>query len=214
MVELNIKLLIVGDSNVGKTSLLLQYTDNNYPLQHAATVGVEYKIKNIQYNDYKVKLQIWDTAGQERFHSITNNFFHNADGILFVFDIASYKSFEGVKNWIQEAEDIGSYYQKLLIGNKSDLKDKRNVSLKEIENYCQEKNINYLETSAKDNVNLKEAFNKIIELIFKDKTDEEIIGEFGLKKSSLSIVTKHDQKGKKKKNKGKNKIKNKDKKCC
>ena len=201
MVELNVKLLIVGDSNVGKTSLLLQYTDNNYPLQHAATVGVEYKIKNIQYNDFKVKLQIWDTAGQERFHSITNNFFHNADGILFVYDITSSKSFEGVKNWIQEAEDIGSYYQKLLIGNKSDLENERKVSLKDIENYCQEKNIDYLETSAKDNVNLKEAFNKIVDLIFKDKSNEEIIREFALKKSSLSIATKQDPKGNKKKKK-------------
>ena len=212
MVELNVKLLIVGESNVGKTSLLLQYTDNNYPLQHAATVGVEYKIKNITYNDFKVKLQIWDTAGQERFHSITNNFFHNADGILFVYDIASSKSFEGVKNWIQEAEDIGSYYQKLLIGNKSDLENERKVSLKVIENYCQEKNINYLETSAKDNVNLKEAFNKIVDLIFKDKSNEEIIREFALKKSSLSIATKHDQKGNKYKKKTKSK--NKDKQCC
>ena len=75
MVELTIKLLLVGDSNVGKTSLLLQYTENNYPLQHIATVGVEYKVKTFDYKGYKVKLQVWDTAGQERFHSITNNFY-------------------------------------------------------------------------------------------------------------------------------------------
>ena len=93
MVELNVKLLIVGDSNVGKTSLLLQYTDNFYPLQHSATVGIEFKVKNIIYKNYNVRLQIWDTAGQERFHSITNNFFHNADGILFVYDITNQKSF-------------------------------------------------------------------------------------------------------------------------
>ena len=202
MVELNVKILIVGDSNVGKTSLLLQYTDNFYPLQHSATVGIEFKVKNITYKNYNVKLQIWDTAGQERFHSITNNFFHNADGILFVYDITNQKSFEGIKNWIQEAEEeVGDDFQKILIGNKSDLEEERTVPLKKLEEFCLEKKINFLETSAKNNVNLKEAFNKIVELIFEDKSDEDIIREFGVKKSSLSITSKKLNKGKSSKNK-------------
>ena len=202
MVELNVKILIVGDTNVGKTSLLLQYTDNFYPLQHAATVGIEFKVKNITYKNYNVKLQIWDTAGQERFHSITNNFFHNADGILFVYDITNQKSFEGIKNWIQEAEEeVGDDFQKILIGNKSDLEEERTVPLKKLEEFCLEKKINFLETSAKNNVNLKEAFNKIVELIFEDKSDEDIIREFGVKKSSLSITSKKLNKGKSSKNK-------------
>ena len=200
MVELNVKLLLVGDSNVGKTSLLLQYTDNVYPTQHAATVGIEYKVKNIIFKNYNVKLQIWDTAGQERFHSITNNFFHNADGVLFVFDLNNNKSFEGIKNWIQESEEIGDYFQKLLIGNKSDLED-RKIPLSEIEEFCLKKNLIYLETSAKNNINLKEAFNKIVELVFEDKSEEDIIREFGTKKSSLSISSKAFKKGKKSKNK-------------
>ena len=207
MVELNVKILIVGDSNVGKTSLLLQYTDNFYPLQHAATVGIEFKVKNITYKNYNVKLQIWDTAGQERFHSITNNFFRNADGILFVYDITNKKSFEGIKNWIQEAEEeVGEDFQKILIGNKSDLEEERTVPLKILEEFCLEKKINFLETSAKNNVNLKEAFNKIVELIFEDKSDEDIIREFGVKKSSLSVTSKKLNKGKSSKNKSE--------KCC
>ena len=202
MVELNVKILIVGDTNVGKTSLLLQYTDNFYPLQHAATVGIEFKVKNITYKNYNVKLQIWDTAGQERFHSITNNFFRNADGILFVYDITNKKSFEGIKNWIQEAEEeVGDDFQKILIGNKSDLEEERTVPLKKLEEFCLEKKINFLETSAKNNINLKEAFNKIVELIFEDKSDEDIIREFGVKKSSLSITSKKLNKGKSNKNK-------------
>ena len=202
MVELNVKILIVGDTNVGKTSLLLQYTDNFYPLQHAATVGIEFKVKNITYKNYNVKLQIWDTAGQERFHSITNNFFRNADGILFVYDITNKKSFEGIKNWIQEAEEeVGDDFQKILIGNKSDLEEERTVPLKKLEEFCLEKKINFLETSAKNNINLKEAFNKIVELIFEDKSDEDIIREFGVKKSSLSITSKKLNKGKSSKNK-------------
>ena len=205
VIDLNIKLLIVGDSNVGKTSLLLQYTDNYYPDQHTATIGFEYKIKIFQYKDYNIKLQIWDTAGQERFHSITNNFFHNADGILFVYDITSRETFNGVKVWIKEAEDIGDFFKKLLIGNKCDLSDKRNVSIEELENYCKEKNMYFFETSAKENIYLVEAFNKIVELILENKTDEEIIREFGVKKSSLSISSKYI---------GSKKNKNKNQRCC
>ena len=126
-IELKIKLLIVGDSNVGKTSLLLQYTENYYPLQHGATIGIESKIKKFKYKDFDINLQIWDTAGQERFHSITNGFFRNADGILFVYDITENKSFEGIKVWIKEAEEFGDRFKRILIGNKFDLKEKRNV---------------------------------------------------------------------------------------
>ena len=178
MTEINLKLLLVGDSNVGKTSLLLKYTDDSYPLEHVATVGIEYRIKIFDYKNFKIKLQIWDTAGQERFHSITNNFFRNADGILFVFDLTNSKSFEGAINWIKEAEEVGNFFQKLLIGNKSDLIDQRVITKEEAEKFANEKNICFFETSAKENINLKEAFNKIIELIFKNKTDEEIIKEY------------------------------------
>ena len=199
MTEISVKLLLVGDTCVGKTSLLLQYTENTFPQEHGATIGVEYKIKMFQYRDFQVKLQIWDTAGQERFHSITNNFFHNADGILFVYDITNAKSFEGVKNWIKEAEEVGDYFQRIIIGNKSDLEDERQVSLEELNEYANEEKINFYETSAKDNINLKEVFNKIVELIFENKDDEEILREYCIKKSSLSVASKRT-KGKKKHN--------------
>ena len=205
MAEISVKLLLVGDSCVGKTSLLLQYTENNFPDEHAATVGVEYKVKMFPYRNFQVKMQIWDTAGQERFHSITNNFFHNADGILFVYDITSRQSFNGVKVWIKEAEEIGNFYKRLLIGNKCDLSEKRNISIEELEKYCEEKNMDFFETSAKENIYLVEAFNKIVELILENKTDEEIIREFGVKKSSLSISSR---------NLGSKKNNNKNQRCC
>ena len=189
-IELKIKLLIVGDSNVGKTSLLLQYTENYYPLQYGATIGIESKIKKFKYKDFDINLQIWDTAGQERFHSITNGFFRNADGILFVYDITENKSFEGIKVWIKEAEELGDSFKRILIGNKFDLKEKRNVKKEDIEKFCLENNLNYFETSAKENINIKDVFNKMIELLFEDKSNEEIIREFGIKKSSLSVASK------------------------
>ena len=189
MTEINIKLLIVGDSYVGKTSILLQYTDEIFPLKHIATIGVEYKIKIVQYRDFNIKLQIWDTAGQERFHSITNNFFHNADGILFVYDITNEDSFEGAKKWIKEAEEVGDSFQKILIGNKCDLIDDRNVSMDQIQAFCEENNICYFESSAKENIKIKEIFMKMIELIFKDKSDEDIIKEFGVVNTSLRFIS-------------------------
>ena len=200
MTEINIKLLIVGDSGVGKTSLLLQYTEERFADNHIATVGVEYRIKMFDYKNFKIKLQIWDTAGQERFHSITHNFFHNTDGILFVYDISNHNSFEGVKKWINEAKETASSFQPLLIGNKTDLME-RDIKDEELKQYINENNLEYFEVSAKENKNIHETFNKIVELILKDKNDEEIQKEFGISNSTVTSIIKIQDKGKKKKNK-------------
>ena len=197
MNEINVKILIIGDTNVGKTSLLLRYIDDYFPDKHMATIGVEYRVKAIEYRGFKIKLQLWDTAGQERFHSITKNFFQNADGILFVYDITNKKSFKGVKNWIKESEEIKDDIQKIIVGNKCDMIHQRVVTNQEVEKYCNENKIDFIETSAKDNINLKEVFNKIIELIFKDKSDEEIIKEFKPKMQNSSILS-HSRKDNKK----------------
>ena len=197
MNEINLKILIIGDTNVGKTSLLLRYIDDYFPDKHLATIGVEYRVKAIEYRDLKIKLQLWDTAGQERFHSITKNFFQNADGILFVYDITNKKSFKGVKNWIKESEDIKNDVQRIIVGNKCDMIHQKVVINKEVEKYCNDNKIDFIETSAKDNINLDKAFNKIIELIFKDKSNEEIIKEFKPKMQNLSILS-HSRKDNKK----------------
>ena len=197
MEEINIKILLVGDASVGKTSLVLRYIDDHFPDKHLATVGVDHRIKMFEYRGFKVKLQIWDTAGQERFHAITSNFFNNADGILFVYDITNQKSFEGAKNWIKESEEIGNFFQKLLLGNKSDLRHKRTVSETDVKTFCEENNIETFEISAKENINLKEAFDKMIELIFKDKNDEEIKDLYGVRKHNLSFITENNKSKKK-----------------
>ena len=177
-------------------NLLLRYMDDLFPDKHMATVGIEYRIKVYEYGEFKIKLQLWDTAGQERFHSITKNYFRNADGILFVFDITEQRTFEGIKKWINESEQSGNNFEKLLLANKCDLKHKIVVSKEDIDNFCDEKNIECVEVSAKENINLKEAFHKIIELILSDKTDEQIIELFGVKNTNSSIFV-----GKKKKRK-------------
>lgn len=200
MIEINLKLLIVGDSNVGKTSLLLNYTENNFPETHLATVGVEYKIKSFEKDGFKIKLQIWDTAGEERYRAITKNFFHGSDGILFVFDITQRRTFEGIKEWIKESESAETGFQKILIGNKCDLEKERTTTKEEIEEFGKENNMYTLETSAKNSININEAFDKIIDLIFKEKTRDEIIDEYAVKHHALSIVSRRSIKKAKKSN--------------
>ena len=190
MEELNLKILLVGDSDVGKTSLLSKYTDDKFPDTYLATVGVEFRVKSIIKKNFKVNLQIWDTAGQERFRSVTKNFFYNADGILFVYDITNRDSFDGVKSWIQQSESLICKFEKILIGNKCDLEKDRDVSKKEVEDFCKENDLFTLDASAKEGNNVIEAFETLTELIFDGKNDEDIINEYGKKLQSISTLSK------------------------
>ena len=200
--DITINIIILGDSNVGKTSLLLSYTDNYFPDSHVATIGIDYKIKPININGCELKLQLWDTSGQERFRSMTNTFLKTANGIAFVYDITNKKSFEGVKKWINEAETKGANFESILIGNKIDLEGKREVTKETMEKYANKKKVKAFETSAKTQINVADAFENLAKLIVKDKTKEQIIAEFGEKSDSINIKRK------------KSEPKNKKKECC
>ena len=171
--ELKLGILILGDTNVGKTSLLLNYTDNYYVGSHVATVGIDYKFKSIKIKDIDVKLQIWDTSGQERFRSLAKNYLKNADGIIFVYDITDKKTFEGVKDWIKEAESHGIYKQ-ILVGNKCDLERKREVSTDMLNKLGNKKKIKTFETSAKTGINVSKSFESLAELLVEGKSKEEL----------------------------------------
>ena len=190
--EIKLKLLIIGDSSVGKTSMLLNYTDNYFPESHLATIGVEYKVKQITTDKYNIALQIWDTAGQERFRSITKSFFRNTNGIIFVYDITNRKSFQNVKEWIKDSEAHDSVFEKLLVGNKIDLEEKRAVKTDELKEYGIKKNMNTIETSAKDRINIDEAFKQIVDLILSNKTEEEILSKFGTKSTNEINLSKNN----------------------
>lgn len=179
--EIKLKLLIIGDTSVGKSSILLTYTDNYFPEAHLATIGVEYKVKELLTDKYKVVLQIWDTAGQERFRSITKSFFRNTNGILFVYDVTDRKTFQNVKDWIKDSEMHDSGFEKLLCGNKIDLKEERQVSFEELVEYGIKKKIDVIETSAKSKINIDESFKKLVDLILSNKTEDEINKEFAVK---------------------------------
>ena len=181
---INLNILLVGDANVGKTSILLKYTENFFPNQYQATIGVEYKMKIIKLNNMNIKLQIWDTAGQERYKSIAKNFFHSANGVFLVFDITDKKSFENLNKWIEDVKENSPKDCKyIIIGNKSDLSDQRTVSTFEIDNFVKEKKSSYFEVSAKNDEGLNEAFINLSKENIKDKNQEEIYQFYGHKNS-------------------------------
>jgi small GTP-binding protein len=204
LTEIRLKLLILGDSAVGKTSMLLKYTDNFFPESHLATIGIEFKTKEIKFNDYLVHLKIWDTAGQERFRAITKSYFRGSNGVIFMYDITKKETFKNVKDWIKDSENNNFGFEKILVGNKIDLEQIREVELKDVEEWAGQKNINVLEISAKNGTNVEKCFNELIRLILENKSKQEILEKFGM----------NSQKEENTLNKGNNNFKDKKKKCC
>ncbi|KAI9476990.1 ras GTPase [Coemansia sp. RSA 990] len=153
------KLLLIGDSGVGKSCLLLRFADDTYTESYISTIGVDFKIRTIELDGKVVKLQIWDTAGQERFRTITSSYYRGAHGIIVVYDVTDSETFSNVKQWLQEIDRYASEgVNKLLVGNKSDLEDKRAVDFTEAQEFAKDLNISFLETSAKDSTNVENAF--------------------------------------------------------
>ena len=186
--QIVLKLLLLGDSSVGKTSILLKYISNKFDESSISTVGVDYMDKIIDYNKFKIKLQIWDTSGEEKFRTITKNFYRNADGLLVVFDLTKKESYDHIKSWLDEAKENNDKLKTILIGNKLDLKDERIVAIDVAKQFAEKNNLKYIETSAKDGTNINESFQTIIDLLFDGKSSEEILHEFTKQDSSLSVV--------------------------
>ena len=153
------KLLLIGDSGVGKSCLLLRFADDTYTESYISTIGVDFKIRTIQLDGKTIKLQVWDTAGQERFRTITSSYYRGAHGIIVVFDVTDQESFNNVKQWLQEIDRYAcENVDKLLVGNKCDLTDKKVVEYTSAKAYADQLGISFLETSAKNATNVEEAF--------------------------------------------------------
>ena len=193
--DITLKILLIGDSYVGKTSLLLQYIERECPENHMATIGVEFRDKIIQIDNKKVKLQVWDTSGQERYRSITKNFYRNADGVMFVCDVTKEKTFDNIKNWLIDSEQNSnnSNFKKILVGNKIDLKEERAIDTQQLQNFANKKEMNFYETSAKDGTNVDLIFTELAQLILEDKSDQQIKEEFSHKNRSLSVYSKESE---------------------
>jgi len=153
------KLLLIGNTAVGKSSLLLRFSDNVFNESFLPTIGVDFKIRTFDLSGKTIKLQMWDTAGQERFKTITSSYYKGAHGIILVYDITDKQSFRDIDNWLAEVEKhANENVNKLLVGNKSDMESNRQVSYEEGKAYADQLGIKFLETSAKNSVNVENAF--------------------------------------------------------
>lgn len=171
--DLLMKILIIGDSGVGKSCMLMRYCDNEYIDSYISTIGVDFKIKTVEYDDKTIKLQIWDTAGQERFRTITSAYYRNCHCIILVYDVGDRMSFNDLNLWMKECDKFASPdVLKIIIGNKNDISDeKRQVSYEEGKLYAESKGMKFLETSAKTASNIDKAFVVVIDEIRKQHND-------------------------------------------
>ena len=157
--DLLFKVLLIGDSGTGKSCLLIRFADDQFSDNYISTIGVDFKIKTITVEGKTVKMQVWDTAGQERFRTITASYYRGSNGIILVYDVTNRDSFDHVSYWMQEVDRLAATdVCRLIVGNKSDLTDKRVVSTQEGEALAQQYGISFLETSARDNTNVEEMF--------------------------------------------------------
>jgi len=153
------KLLLIGDSGVGKSCLLLRFADHTYTESYISTIGVDFKIRTIDLDGKTIKLQIWDTAGQERFRTITSSYYRGAHGIIVVYDVTDSDSFNNVKQWLNEIDRYAcENVNKLLVGNKCDLVNKKAVDYETAKAFADKLDIPFLETSAKAATNVEKAF--------------------------------------------------------
>lgn len=194
------KVLLVGNSGVGKSTIVERYVDDRFNEMHLATIGVDFKIKSLFVDDKKVKLQIWDTAGQERFRSITTSYYRGAHGIFIVYDVTNRKSFDEVKNWFREAGIFHILPKNiLLVGNKIDFISKREVSTQEGIELADNMGCSFIETSAKvslDSVThsgVNEMFERMARMLKTQKILSNKINDKKITVSEIRAKTKKDK---------------------
>jgi len=162
------KVVLIGDSGVGKSNLLSRFTRNEFNLESKSTIGVEFATRSIQVDGKTIKAQIWDTAGQERYRAITSAYYRGAVGALLVYDIAKHLTYENVERWLRELRDhADANIVIMLVGNKSDLRHLRAVPTDEAKTFAEKNNLSFIETSALDSTNVETAFHNILTEIYR-----------------------------------------------
>ena len=195
--DFKLKIVVVGDSGVGKTNLIHRFISNSFSESSKATVGVEFSSKSYKINEHIFKIELWDTAGQERYKSITAVYYKGAKGALIVYDTTLKESFNNIDKWMEEIKDKTSNDIKLMIiGNKIDLKEFREVDIEEGINKAKTFGLPIMETSALDSTNVKEAFNDLLKEIYKDMAKKFKIGqgETGGDNNGMQLNTNNENK--------------------
>ena len=185
----SVKFIIVGDSSVGKSNILLRFSRNVFDPGHQATLGIEFANKHLQYNNTDYLVQVWDTAGQENFRSVTRAYYKASAVAMVVYDISNEESFQHIQTWIKDCKELApKTVQLVLIGNKSDLEDQRVISTERGQELARENNMQFFETSALNGNGVEEAFQKSIE-----EVDQKIrSGFYDLSNSSTQGIKKID----------------------
>ncbi|KAJ9176648.1 hypothetical protein P3X46_011934 [Hevea brasiliensis] len=161
------KIVLIGDSAVGKSNLLSRFARNEFDSNSKATIGVEFQTQGVDIDGKEIKAQIWDTAGQERFRAVTSAYYRGAVGALIVYDITRRTSFDSVKRWLDElSAHCDTAVARMLVGNKCDLENIREVSVEEGKNLAEEESLFFMETSALDSTNVQTAFEVVIREIY------------------------------------------------
>lgn len=182
-----IRLLTLGNSTVGKSSIVIRFTENKFYTSYLATIGVDFMRKLITFHNEEINLQIWDSAGQEKYNSISKQYYNKADGILLVFDVSKRPSFEAMATWLQEIETSSAKGIPIcMLGNKCDLAE-REVSMEEGNDFAEGKGILYYETSALTGENVSEAFMGLVEkaVEFQKRNEMSSKGAVTLNKTSV-----------------------------
>ena len=189
-----IKLLLIGDSSIGKTNFIFRFVDNRFQTVHLTTIGFDFKSKIVTLPNSKktLKLQIWDTAGQERYMSLNQNLFLKVHGVILMYDISNRDSFDHLTKWLDLIKDAINDIPIVLVGNKIDKEEERLVSYNEGEQLAKELNISFFESSGKENKNVKEPFYSLC---------EEIINKMKNERTSTNNFSINNQKEKEKKKK-------------
>ena len=189
--KVDIKIITLGDSHVGKSSLIVKYIDNKFSNAYMSTIGFDLKHKQINLKDgTEAKIMIYDTAGQERFKSLAANYIKKANGILLVYDIADHSTFENIGMWMESiTEEKGDKLPIVLVGNKADLEDERQVSYKEGKDLAENKGFHFYETSCKNGANVTECFLDLAELVY-EKSGKKLSQNSNKKLENASAVKK------------------------
>ena len=189
------KVSLIGDSSTGKTSILLRFIDDYFAEDTKSTIGVDFKLVSLELEPkIYAKMQIWDTCGSERFKSLTSSFIKTCAAFILVFDLTRRITFQNIDHWIQIIKENTSPKFLILIGNKSDLKEERNIDKDIILNYCEKNSFNYMEISAKNNLNIEKLFKEVAFQLYKDikKNETNSIKSIGYRGNFSDIQVKLD----------------------